>query len=169
MKQGFGIAFTTLSWWVCVLTGKYIQESIQYYVLIPFVILSIAVHWKYYREKSSRFLLFYLSGVCLGLLFDGTLVSLKILEATGNNMFPLWLLCLWLVFPLNFLHTLKTFTESKKMPLAGLFGLIGGPLAYKAGPAFGILLLNGLWWLAEGFFWAFYMILMGYLYRTWKP
>lgn len=167
MKKGFGIAFTTLSWWICVLTGRYLNESSQYMVLIPFVLVSIFIHWKYYQKSTPSFFYFYLSGILIGLGIDGLFVKMGFLIPTGESPFPLWLLSLWLVFPLNFLHTLKSFTT--KPLISGLFGLIGGPLAYKAGPAFGILELEGLWWVAEGAFWAFYMIAMGRIYQKLEP
>lgn len=159
MKNFFGIAFTTLSWWVCVLSARYLEDSQQMIALGSFVVLSLVLHGVFYVKRAKQFIQFYLRFLLMGLLFDGFLLWRGHFTFDGPSLgfFPLWLLALWLVFPLNFLHTLKKFVN--KPLLAGFFGLIGGPLAYKAGPAFGILFFDNKILIPVAIFWATYMLI----------
>ena len=100
---------------------------------------------------------FYFLALGIGLLADGSLLALEHYQFSGTTvcLFPMWLLALWLVFPLNFLHTFQKFLE--KPWLCFIFGAIGGPLAYKAGPAFEILKLSDQALYLVAVYWAFYM------------
>ncbi|MCF8059331.1 MAG: DUF2878 domain-containing protein [Bacteriovoracaceae bacterium] len=157
MKNTFGFIFTSLSWWICVLSGKYLTHNLQLIILSIFVIASLITHSIYYIEDKKSFTLFYLLALSFGLFGDGLLFYFEKFSFSGNKIgpYPVWLLALWLVFPLNFLHALKKFLFKPIMAI--LFGVIGGPLAYRAGPAFGILELgeNALYYVA--LFWALYM------------
>lgn len=170
MKNILGVIFTTLSWWVCVLSGRYLDESKQLLFLSFFVLFSLIFHSALYLKKSEakNFTLFYGLFLFLGLIFDGFLLWRGHFSFSGANLsiYPLWLLALWLVFPLNFLHTLKRFLNQPL--LAIFFGLIGGPLAYKAGPAFGILNFENKVLGAVSLFWGLYMLLACRL-RKWLP
>ncbi len=157
MKNTIGFLFTSLSWWACVLSGKYLSNNSQLLVLGIFVLMSLIGHYLYYVEEKKSFILFYSIALTAGLLGDGLLFYTENFSFAGEKigLYPTWLMALWLVFPLNFLHSLKKFLN--KPLVAILFGIIGGPLAYKAGPAFGILELseNALYFVA--IFWALYM------------
>jgi hypothetical protein len=157
MKKTLGIVFTTISWWVCVLCAKYLSGTLQISILALFVILSLVFHLKYYVRDLKKFLPFYILALGVGLLADGTLLYTEHYSFTGTTVFyfPSWLLALWLVFPLNFLHTFQKFLE--KPWLCFIFGALGGPLAYKAGPAFGILGLSDQVLYLIAVYWAFYM------------
>lgn len=159
MKNIIGIAYTTLSWWVCVLSGRYLSETQQYWALSLFVLLSLVGHGTFYTKSPKLFTRFYALFLLLGLIFDGYLLwrGHYTFNGAGLGPFPLWLLALWFVFPLNFLHTLKKFLNNPL--LAAFFGLIGGPLAYKAGPAFGILFFENKILAVVSLFWGFYMLL----------
>ena len=160
MLKTLGIIFTTASWWACVLSAMYLSPTPQMIILGLFVVLSIVVHLKFYVGDLKKFLRFYMIGLGAGLLADGTLLYLGHYqhEEFALGLFPLWLLALWLVFPLNFLHTFQKFLEKPWLCL--LFGAIGGPLAYKAGPAFGILSLSDEALYIIAVYWAFYMFAM---------
>ncbi len=168
MKNLFGILFTTVSWWVCVLSGRYLHEDTQLWVLAGFVLASLITHTIFYVEKSKSYALFYGLFLFLGLSFDGFLLWRGYFTFSGANLglFPLWLLSLWLVFPLNFLHTLKKFLD--RPLVAAAFGLIGGPLAYKAGPAFEILYFDNKVLGAVSLFWGLYMLL-ACRFKSWLP
>jgi hypothetical protein len=168
MKDYFGYFFTTASWWVCVLSGRYLEEDTQMLALAFFVLASLISHTLIYAKGSKAFAAFYGLFLLLGLTFDGLLLWRGHFTFTGTKLglFPLWLLALWLVFPLNFLHTLKKFLDKPLVAMA--FGLIGGPLAYKAGPAFEILYFDNKVLGAVSLFWGFYMLLACRLKR-WLP
>lgn len=170
MKNILGILYTTLSWWVCVLSGRYLSESKQIILLSLFVLVSLIFHSIFYLKKyeAKSFTLFYSVFLFLGIAFDGFLLWRGHFNFSGASLgiFPLWLLSLWMVFPLNFLHTLKKFLNQ---PLVAIFfGLVGGPLAYKAGPAFGILNFENKVLGAVSLFWGLYMLLACRL-KGWLP
>lgn len=157
MLKTWGIIFTTISWWACVLSALYLPKMAQTIFLALFVLISLGLHLKFYVKNSKQFFTFYLLALTVGLLADGTLLYLGHYtpQQFSLGFFPLWLLALWFVFPLNFLHTFQKFLE--RPWLCFLFGAIGGPLAYKAGPVFGILELSEQALYLIAVYWAFYM------------
>ena len=140
----------------------YLDGTAQVIVLSTFVLASLFLHIKFYVNDTKTFFKFYLFFLTIGLFADGLLLLFKYYTFTGKGVgiFPLWLLALWFVFPLNFLHTFQKFLE--KPWLCFLFGAIGGPLAYKAGPAFGILGLSEKTLFYVGWYWALYMVAASY-------
>jgi hypothetical protein len=156
-KKVIGFLFSFLSWWFCVLVGKYFGSNIQMILFPLFIIFSFLIHYSLFVEFPKPFTLFYFTALILGLSADGLFLALDQFNYEGPRLlqFPLWLLCLWFVFPFNFLHSFRKFMEK---PIMGIgFGIIGGSLAYSAGPKLGILNLSPYALFYVGIFWGFYM------------
>lgn len=156
-KKTIGFLFSCLSWWFCVLVGKYLDPYQQMAAFPIFILASFILHYSSYVEFPKPFTLFYILTLGLGLTADGLLLSFNQFSYQGPRLFqfPFWLLALWLIFPFNFLHSFRKFM---KKPLLGIgFGIIGGPLAYSAGPKLGILELSPYALIYVGLFWGVYM------------
>lgn len=160
-KGIIGFLFSALSWWVCVLGGKYLSPHQQMILFPLFIIGSFLLHYSLFVEFPKPFSLFYVLCLLLGLTADGLLLTFNQFSYEGPTLFyfPFWLLTLWLIFPFNFLHSFRKFTEKPMMGI--LFGVIGGPLAYSAGPKLEILNLAPYALIYVGIFWGIYM---GFVY-----
>lgn len=162
-KDLIGIIFSMVSWWICILGAKYLTPEIQLISFSLFIFLTFALHFYLYIEFPRPFILFYLSALIMGLAGDGLLFLSGQFNSQGPQFgpYPYWLLTLWIIFPFNFLHSFKKFTQR---PLVGIFfGLIGGPLAYSAGPKFEILTYGDYTLIFVGLFWMLYMACISWL------
>lgn len=164
-KDIIGILFSTISWWICVLGGKYLSPQIQLFSFGAFILLTFFLHFSLFVEFPKPFIFFYVVSVLFGLLGDGLLFAFSQFSFVGPKLglFPYWLLTLWLIFPFNFLHTFKKFAEKPKLGIP--FGIIGGPLAYAAGPKFQILELGNYSLIFVGVFWGVYMLYVHWMTR----
>jgi hypothetical protein len=74
------------------------------------------------------------AGIALGMLVDGALAGTGVLHyaapspALPAGGAPLWILALWVAFALTLNHSLRWLAA--RPLLSGLFGALGGPLAY---------------------------------------
>lgn len=140
------VALYQIVWFLCVLGGN--SGGL---VALPLVLLHLFFSKKRLADLKVMALLFI-----AGLLIDGTL------QATGFFRFPkdsgwpipLWLAVIWLALATLPHHSLAWLRG--RYLLAGLFGGLGGPLAYWAGERFGamqfqlslffsLVILAGIW------------------------
>jgi|GEM_PF-5867549 len=166
MEKLAGFLYTSGSWWIFVLGAKYLTPTHQSLLFGAFVVLSVILHHLYFKVLTKKNIIFWITFSLIGITGDAIFLAFDILKGPSESFFPLWLLGLWLVFPLNFFHSLEKFTERKWLGI--LFGAIGGPLAYSAGPAFGILGLSEFFYLYIGAFWAIYMALASIVLSKFK-
>ena len=158
-QNNFGIAFSFASWWICILGATYIENSYKLVFFALFTLISILIHFFWVFKNNKSFWTFYLPMLFLGFLGDATLFKLGFFKGVGQLplYLPFWLIAMWLVFPLNFGHAFEKIL--KKPIVAILFGAIGAPLAYRAGPSFGILELSEYALFAVSAFWITYMVI----------
>ncbi|MCR9205126.1 MAG: DUF2878 domain-containing protein, partial [Halobacteriovoraceae bacterium] len=164
-KRIIGFLFSALSWWVCVLGGKFLTPYQQLAFFPLFIVFSFILHYSVYVEFPKPFTLFYILCIILGLTADGLLLTFELFSYKGPRLFqfPFWLFTLWLIFPFNFLHSFRKFTEKPVMGI--LFGIIGGPLAYSAGPKLEILNLAPYALIYVGVFWGLFMAFVYWINR----
>jgi hypothetical protein len=99
-----------------------------------------------------------LLAMIIGGLFDQTMLTFNLVSypqsAWPDGLLPVWMLCLWLLFASTLNVSLRWLRAS--MPLAAVFGLIGGPLAYLAASRIGAVTLSPGYpsWLALALAWA---------------
>ena len=144
-----------IGWFACVLGGAN---------GLPWVGTGIAlaiVGWHLTRAvRPQQELLLVISAAAIGILFDSTLVTLGWLAYPSGTLIagtaPHWIVALWMLFAITLNLSLSWL--KRRLPIAILFGMIGGPLAYLGGAKLGALTFlaptAGLIALAVG--WAFF-------------
>lgn len=162
------ILYTSLSWWSCVLAGKYLNGFISSLVLFVFIVGAFVFHYGFFKENFLKKWQKIILLIFLGLTFDLIIFKVGIIKASPGpqtllGFFPLWLLALWCTFPLTFFHTLGPILSSKGKSL--LFGAIGAPISYLAGPSLGLLELSSHSLIYEGVLWGCYMVFASFLLK----
>jgi len=88
--------------------------------------------------KNRRELWLILVATVIGILIDGLLIRVNVLETLDGSLVPpVWLMCLWLSFSLTLCHSLTWLWRSGW--LAALAGSVAGPSSYGAGVALGAM------------------------------
>jgi hypothetical protein len=111
----------------------------------------------------------------IGLVIDSAWVQLGLLSFAEPMPFPalapIWILAMWMSFALTLNHSMGFFKE--RLLLAGLFGLVGGPLAYWiAGSRFDAVDLTAEPWIVYGTLgvaWAVVTPLLLAMASNWLP
>ena len=99
-----------------------------------------------------------LSAMVIGGLSDQVILLSGLVSyppsAWPAGLLPIWMLCLWLLFASTLNVSLRWLRAS--MPLAAVFGLIGGPMAYWAASRLGAITLSSGYvpWLVLALAWA---------------
>ncbi len=125
-----------IGWFACVLGGAN---------GLPWVGTGIAlaiVAWHLTRAVRPRQeLLLVLCAAAIGILFDSLLVALGWLAYPSGTLIagtaPHWIVALWMLFAITLNVSLSWL--KRRLPVAILFGAIGGPLAYLGGAKLGAL------------------------------
>lgn len=167
--------WTYLGWFGCVYCGKLGWSAAS--LVFP------AISWLLLRAVSGLnrgLLLRLLVLFCIGVTFDSIAVYVGIIQPTPPaemGWLPLWLISLWLLFvsSLPLLQTMlqtsfrrqtptKTLTRPSRSHvwrqsfLAAMLGAIFGPLSYRAGSQFDVLMMDGAFALVlYAIFWAVYI------------
>ncbi|MBU1310414.1 MAG: DUF2878 domain-containing protein [Gammaproteobacteria bacterium] len=101
----------------------------QQWALLPVALYWLYGVWRLAKAERIAVLLILLPGIAI----DALLVQLHVLQFSGANLLPLWLLMLWAVFALAAVEFMaKVLTRPW---LAALLGGSGGPLSYWSGAA----------------------------------
>ena len=121
--------------------------------LPPVMFIAMAsVHWVAWPALRRRALVVIATALAAGLLLDSLMERAGVMTLSRAWMplpfTPIWLLSLWAGFGLyiaiglDFMHG--------RFPLAAVAGLLGGPLAYRAGVPFGAVSLPDSEWASLG-------------------
>lgn len=142
-----------LGWIACVWGGAH---------ALPWLGVAFTVPILYWHLRQARLpaqeMRLLLLALIIGGLGDQTMLALHLVSyptsAWPAGLLPLWMLCLWLLFASTLNVSLRWLRAS--MPLAAVFGLIGGPLAYLAASRIGAVTLapGYLSWLVLALAWA---------------
>lgn len=125
-----------IGWFACVLGGAN---------GLPWVGTGIAlaiVAWHLTRAvRPGQELLLVACAAVIGMVFDSLLVSLGWLAYPSGTLIagtaPHWIVALWMLFAITLNLSLSWL--KRRLPVAILFGAIGGPLAYLGGAKLGAL------------------------------
>lgn len=132
---------------------------------LPMAIPIVAVQIYLSSTRQGFNWMLYVQLLVLGLVLEGSVVVLGILDFTGGWL-PLWLIALWFGFAAMVTTTLDWL--SGRYVLAGLLGAASGPLTYAVGSRLGaaeLLVDEYLMWIAYGVLWAAYMVIFAYLMK----
>jgi hypothetical protein len=148
-------------WFGCVYFAKW--------DLSPWSFVFPAVPWiwfLYFKVFPKKNLAYLVVLSLLGIIFDSWAHYSGIISFTesGSLLLPYWLFSMWFlfvtVFPLS-----QSFLGSKLI-LAGLLGVVFGPLSYYSGQAFGVFSFSDLWSIyIYALFWGIYFPVALYFYR----
>ena len=163
------VVLTQVAWLACVLGGARGSSWPGLLAVAIVVAVHLAVSARPDREAPRLAL-----AAALGFALDAALgfsgVCAWVGGADGGRVPPLWLIALWPSFATMLTAALSWLVL--RWWLAGLFGFVGGPLAYFAGANLGALTFpNGtaIGLLAVGVVWAVAMILLARAARTQAP
>ncbi len=143
-----------LGWFGCVYFGRlgWAFASLIF-PLISWVLMRLSFGLNRQRVFQLLFL-FY-----IGVSFDYGCAYFNLIELNPSSdigWLPVWLISLWLLF-ISSIPLIQSLFQ-KKYFLASLLGAIFGPLSYRAGAQFGVLIMNGtVALIVYGVFWAIYI------------
>ena len=126
MNPFINVGINQIIWFLCVLWG-----NAGALFALPLLVVNIVLS----RHKRADL---QMIGVLLlaGALIDGTLQAIGFFSFTSTGFpIPLWLAVVWGALAALPHHSLAWM--KKRMLLSGLFGALGGPLAYWAGVRLG--------------------------------
>jgi hypothetical protein len=150
------------NWIICIKWGN---------TLSWVALLLLAVHFYISPCRKSDIQLIALVTV-LGILLDGILKAIGFFCFRADNFpIPFWLIIIWMTLATLPNHSLAWLKD--KTYIAGLLGMVGGPLAYWAGTRLGVasfnwqllpsLLVLGILW---GLIWPTIMFMSRITYTT---
>lgn len=130
-------------WFVCVMSGA----GGYPWIAVAFVGGHIAIHLVSSPSRARDGIVIALTGVA-GIGADAVLLAVGAIgfEAgvIGGWVIPIWMIALWVNFATSLNLTLEFL--HRRYVLAGLFGALGGSMAYVGGVKFGALNMPwGLW------------------------
>jgi hypothetical protein len=123
-----------IGWFACVLGAAHGTP----WVGVAIALVIVAFHlWRAPRARPELTLI--LIAAAIGFVFDSALVMLGWIEYPNGALIagtaPVWIVAMWGVFTTTLNVSLAWLKRS--LPLAILFGAVGGPLAYVAGEKLG--------------------------------
>lgn len=142
-----------LGWWSLVLSAS--KGKPEWGLGIAAILLF--GHFLFYSKKKLRDLLILVPCLLIGILGDTLLIKNGVFINPEGSMIPLWLVGLWILFPLTLPYSFKAVMINRKLLL--FVGIMAG-FSYYAGQAFEILLTPDPMMLNLGinaFVWMFYL------------
>lgn len=127
-----------IGWFACVLGGAYGLP----WVGTGIALVIVAWHLTRAARPGQELLLVFIAAM-IGLMFDSLLVTLGWLAYPSGTLIdgaaPHWIVALWMLFATTLNVSLSWLKQN--LPIAIVFGAIGGPLAYWGGAKLGALTL----------------------------
>ncbi len=143
-----------VGWW-----GTTLSYPNQYF-FIPLTAILLLIHFIYNNFRTKE-LTFIIIGCFVGCLFDYIAMSIGLWSPKDPYvLFPVWLICYWLVFLTSFSLSLNWLLN--KPLITFVLGFLAGPLTYYAGEKFSILHFNAL--IDESTFYSF--LIYGLIWGT---
>jgi hypothetical protein len=136
VRSSINIIGYQIGWFACVLGAVYDM-------LLAGILLSVfIIFWHIYQAARPRieFITLSLAGV-VGLIWESALVNANLISYNYGMVFddvaPLWIIMLWLLFATTFNVSLKWLKT--RLLMATIFSAVGAPLAFYAGYRLGAL------------------------------
>lgn len=134
-KNLINIAILQLGWWTITLT------HLKPYIYILVVGILLLAHLKICTNNIKKETLFIFISTIIGCFADWVAIKLNLYNPVNSyTIFPLWLICYWLVFSTSFSLSLSWLKN--RWLLISVLGFIMAPLTYFAGEKFDLLLFN---------------------------
>jgi len=114
-----------LGWFVCVLLGTAFA--------LVYTLVALFLHFRWGPARPEDWLAVALA-LPMGVLHDNLLGYFGVLDysaASGSQLAPYWLLCLWVLMALTFHHALHWFYQ--RPWVLAVMSALGGPMAYFGG------------------------------------
>jgi len=124
--------------WFAGVVGAAVQLEL---LAVSSITLIIFIHVIFLtKDRKAELLLVFTAGV-VGLLVDSLLITLGVFTPVNswnsNNIAPVWLVGLWMLFAITLNHSLRWLQQ--RYFIASLMGFVFAPLAYWAGQRLGAL------------------------------
>ena len=132
------------AWWGVVLLAQKQFFNVSASLLIT--ILLLTVHFIVFYKNAKRDLQLMLVIGAMGYALDSLLFYLGVFSFfhASPPLAPLWIFCLWLVFPLSLPYSMNWLQG--RLALALVFGAVGGPVTYFAGEKLSLMeFMNPKW------------------------
>jgi hypothetical protein len=148
-----------LGWLACVVGG-----ANGWPVLGSLIAVAIVGFHVFTSDAPTRELTLVLIAGVIGALWDSALAGAGLVVYASGTLFagtaPYWIIAMWLLFATLLNKSLRWMHQ--RLPLAALFGGLGGPLAFYAGHRLGAVEFSDFWpaMLALSIGWAVIMPLL---------
>lgn len=118
------LAIFQIGWIVCVVGGDIYAA--------PYTLLAVVIHQLFLVEHKSEWQIIVIV-TFVGCLWDSLMAISGVMVYTDATLIgiPLWLVCLWVLFAMTFLHALSWMRHY--LWLAAVFAGVFGPLSYWLG------------------------------------
>lgn len=118
------LAIFQIGWMVCVVGGDLYA--------VAYTLLAVVIHQLFLVEHRSEWQLILIV-IATGCLWDSLMAmsGVMIYEDATFIGIPLWLICLWILFAMTFMHAL--YWMRRYLWLAAVFAGVFGPLSYWLG------------------------------------
>ncbi|WP_193164857.1 DUF2878 domain-containing protein [Microbulbifer hainanensis] len=114
-----------VTWLICVA-----DDNMQ--LVIGITVVNLVVHWKFIASRQQDFLLWVVVISGAGILLDGSMFQLGILQnSDAGRLPPYWLVFLWLNFSLALRYCFGFL--QRNLWLACAIGAVAGPFSYYCG------------------------------------
>ncbi len=155
-KAGSGLLFQGI-WWLAIF-----QHVAVAAVLVMIQLVHVRYTWDRtpgLRPHRNRLFGYSVALLSLGLAMDALLAVSGVLtfaEALrfGGSPLPVWIVIIWLSFVATFTVAMQWVV--RQPALCGVFCLLGAPVSYLAGQAFGVVSLSPVGAVTLGLCWAAY-------------
>ncbi|WP_455223022.1 DUF2878 domain-containing protein [Kaarinaea lacus] len=126
-----------LGWFAGVIGAAWQLE----WLAVSSIVLIIFIHIAFLVEDRKAELQLVLTAGIIGLLLDSILITLGVFTPVNgwsvNNIAPLWLVGIWMLFGTTLNHSLRWMQQ--RYLIAAVMGFVFAPLAYWAGQRLGAL------------------------------
>ena len=133
----FIFVFFDLAWFGCVFLGK--TEFSHLSLILPLILISYLIGRKFLNKAK---VLLAIGILASGLVFDFLMLQNGFISFPTNASYPLpfWLISIWILFSFS----MTQMGSEMRMPLwiAAILGTVFGPLSYKSGEAFQVLIFS---------------------------
>ena len=139
-KKAINFLFFQTGWFACALGASYGSNWLGPVV----VCVAVGLQLGWFKQPLRALGFFILVGL-IGTVFDSIPLSLGYFNFSLENPlpweYPMWMSALWVNFASCFFISLSWL--EKRLVLASIFGLIGGPLSYLSGESLGAINILG--------------------------
>jgi hypothetical protein len=149
LKEFFLPIWANLGWFLCVFSTLVGMDWLS--LLVPAIAWLVLLK----QQKNSSVLILVLLAI-VGCVFDQLFYmrGFVVFNLHSGALIPLWLVSMWFLF-VTMIPTISRFFKNRWL-LAVVLGAIMGPLAYKGGEPFNVIMLQQNALIVFAVFWGLY-------------